>query len=94
LVPLVGEANGAEHSDFVLFASSVNTQVILSYRTTHSRQTLEWCLNVGISIVTVYAFSIENFKRPQSEVDDIMALAREKFLKLLEKRCAGVLWCG
>lgn len=51
-----------------------------------TRQTLEWCLDVGIQVVTVYAFSIENFKRPKEEVDGLMTLAKEKFLKLLEKR--------
>lgn len=49
-------------------------------------QTLEWCLDVGVEVVTVYAFSIENFKRSQSEVDGLLQLAKEKFLKLLEKR--------
>lgn len=49
------------------------------------RETLEWCLEVGVEVVTVYAFSIENFKRSQTEVDGLMQLAKEKFLKLLEK---------
>ncbi|RKO83872.1 Decaprenyl diphosphate synthase-like protein, partial [Blyttiomyces helicus] len=41
-------------------------------------ETLEWCLQLGVKVVTVYAFSIENFKRPQEEVDFLMNLAREK----------------
>lgn len=49
-------------------------------------ETLQWCLEVGITEVTVYAFSIENFKRSQEEVDTLMRLAREKFAKLLEER--------
>lgn len=44
------------------------------------------CLEVGIKEVTVYAFSIENFKRPQEEVDTLMQLAREKFAKLMEEK--------
>lgn len=44
------------------------------------------CLEVGIQEVTVYAFSIENFKRSQEEVDTLMGLAREKFAKLLEEK--------
>lgn len=36
--------------------------------------------------MTVYAFSIENFKRSQEEVDTLMGLAREKFAKLLEEK--------
>lgn len=49
-------------------------------------ETLEWCLNLGITEVTVYAFSIENFKRSKKEVDCLMNLAREKFTKLLEEK--------
>lgn len=49
-------------------------------------QTLRWCLNLGILEVTVYAFSIENFKRSKSEVDGLMDLAREKFSRLMEEQ--------
>jgi len=49
-------------------------------------QALEWCLDLGISKVTVYAFSIENFKRSKEEVDGLMELAREKFTRLLQER--------
>lgn len=44
------------------------------------------CLEVGIQEVTVYAFSIENFKRSQEEVDTLMGLAREKFARLLDEK--------
>lgn len=49
-------------------------------------ETLRWCLDFGISEVTVYVFSIENFKRPKEEVEGLMALAKEKFEKLLEEK--------
>lgn len=49
-------------------------------------ETLQWCLDLGIKEVTVYAFSIENFKRSKEEVDSLMELARKKFDKLLEER--------
>ncbi|XP_064381108.1 dehydrodolichyl diphosphate synthase complex subunit DHDDS isoform X3 [Dromaius novaehollandiae] len=49
-------------------------------------QTLRWCLNLGIQEVTVYAFSIENFKRSKEEVDGLMDLARQKFSRLLEEQ--------
>lgn len=49
-------------------------------------ETLQWCLDIGIMEVTVYAFSIENFKRSSDEVESLMSLAREKFQKLLEER--------
>lgn len=49
-------------------------------------ETLSWCIDLGVSEVTVYAFSIENFKRTKEEVDDIMELARQKFKHLLEEK--------
>uniref|UniRef100_A0A6I8N627 Alkyl transferase n=1 Tax=Ornithorhynchus anatinus TaxID=9258 RepID=A0A6I8N627_ORNAN len=49
-------------------------------------ETLRWCLNLGVHEVTVYAFSIENFKRTKDEVDGLMDLARQKFTRLLEEQ--------
>ncbi|KAE8623885.1 hypothetical protein XENTR_v10005767 [Xenopus tropicalis] len=49
-------------------------------------ETLRWCLNLGICEVTVYAFSIENFKRSAEEVEGLMELARQKFARLLEEK--------
>ncbi|XP_056332024.1 dehydrodolichyl diphosphate synthase complex subunit DHDDS [Danio aesculapii] len=49
-------------------------------------ETLRWCLNLGIHEVTVYAFSIENFKRSKEEVDGLMELARQKFSRLLTEQ--------
>ncbi|KAF7989469.1 hypothetical protein HCN44_008143 [Aphidius gifuensis] len=49
-------------------------------------ETLQWCLDLGIKIVTVYAFSIENFKRTKKEVDDLIELAVEKFQRLLDEK--------
>ncbi|XP_024241767.2 dehydrodolichyl diphosphate synthase complex subunit DHDDS isoform X2 [Oncorhynchus tshawytscha] len=49
-------------------------------------ETLRWCLNLSIHEVTVYAFSIENFKRSKDEVDGLMELAKQKFIRLLEEQ--------
>lgn len=49
-------------------------------------ETLQWCLDVGVEIVTVYAFSIENFKRSEEEVNDLLELTREKLRRLLEEK--------
>ncbi|XP_030637808.1 dehydrodolichyl diphosphate synthase complex subunit DHDDS [Chanos chanos] len=49
-------------------------------------ETLRWCLNLDIKEVTVYAFSIENFKRSKEEVDGLMELAKQKFYRLLEEQ--------
>ncbi|CAG7723229.1 unnamed protein product [Allacma fusca] len=48
-------------------------------------ETLRWCWDFGVTELTVYVFSIENFKRPKEEVDGLMKLAKEKFEKLLEE---------
>jgi ditrans,polycis-polyprenyl diphosphate synthase len=47
---------------------------------------LEWCLDLGITCVSAYAFSIDNFKRPKDEVDMLMKLAEEKLEDLLHVR--------
>ncbi len=43
---------------------------------------LEWCVDLGIHILTVYAFSTENFKRSREEVDSLMALFEENFMRI------------
>lgn len=49
-------------------------------------EALQWCLDIGIEEVTVYAFSIENFKRSEAEVRTLMEMAREKFKKFMEEK--------
>lgn len=44
---------------------------------------IQWCLDFGVKVVSVYAFSIDNFKRPPDEVDDLMQLATAKFKELM-----------
>jgi len=46
---------------------------------------LDVCLALDIRCVSVYAFSIENFKRPQEEVDGLMALAKDKLIEMSQK---------
>lgn len=46
---------------------------------------LSWCRELGINQVSLYAFSIENFKRTPEEVNSIMNLAREKCDSLLDE---------
>jgi len=40
------------------------------------RTAVRGCRNLGIPYLTLYAFSSENWKRPASEVDDLMGLLR------------------
>lgn len=46
-------------------------------------ESLQWCLEAGVTCVTVYAFSIENYKRSPSEVGAIMGLCELKFREML-----------
>jgi len=43
---------------------------------------LEVCYKCGVKVVTVYAFSIENFNRSQFEVDALMEMAKVKLTQV------------
>ena len=47
------------------------------------KELLDWCLEMGVKSVTLYAFSTENFRRSPKEVEEIMKIAEEKLRKLL-----------
>jgi len=46
-------------------------------------QLLDWCAKIGVKSVTLYAFSTENFRRPQKEVEEIMRIAADRLRKIL-----------
>ena len=43
---------------------------------------LEWCLEIGVKMLTVYAFSTENVGRSKEDVDTLMRMFVENFRKL------------
>jgi len=45
---------------------------------------LEICYKTGVKVVTIYAFSIENFKRSKYEVDALMDMAKVKLSQLAQ----------
>jgi len=47
---------------------------------------LEWCLNLKIQYVTVYALSTENFKRDKDEIDFIMELSEAALYRMADKK--------
>ncbi|KAK5772312.1 hypothetical protein PVK06_048597 [Gossypium arboreum] len=47
---------------------------------------LKYCYEFGVRYVTVYAFSIENFKRSPEEVQSLMDLMLEKIEEILKKQ--------
>ena len=44
---------------------------------------LDWSIELGIEIITVYAFSTENFNRPPHEVEGLMELFIKNFKRLV-----------
>ena len=48
------------------------------------RELLEWCFDLKIKNLTLYAFSIENFKRGKNEVNSIMDLCKEELKKAIK----------
>jgi tritrans,polycis-undecaprenyl-diphosphate synthase [geranylgeranyl-diphosphate specific] len=47
---------------------------------------LEWCMELNIQYVTVYAFSTENFKRDKGEVDYIMKLSEAALHRMADNK--------
>lgn len=41
------------------------------------RETVEGCLHAGVQVLTIFAFSQENWQRPPAEIDALMALLEE-----------------
>lgn len=56
-------------------------------------QLLGFFLRLNIKNVTVYAFSIDNFARPQEEVEALMELARTKLLELSQEGYVIIYHC-
>jgi len=45
------------------------------------KDTLDWCLELGVRNLTLYAFSTENFKRSPDEIRELMNLCRNELEK-------------
>ena len=48
------------------------------------RKISRYCKKLGVEYLTVYAFSTENWKRPQDEVDTIMGLLKQYMLEAID----------
>jgi len=48
------------------------------------KDVLKWCHELGIKILTVFAFSTDNFKRPKEEVEHLMRLFEQDLKRLAE----------
>ncbi|MGB8474242.1 MAG: isoprenyl transferase [Candidatus Acidiferrum sp.] len=49
--------------------------------TATARSTIETCARLNIEALTLYAFSVENWRRPKTEIDFLMQLLREYLRK-------------
>lgn len=47
-----------------------------------TEKVIEWCYEIGVKQLTLYAFSTENFRRSEEEVGGLFNLINDKFLKL------------
>ena len=45
-------------------------------------EVMNWCIELGINVLTVYAFSTENIKRNKDEADFLMKMFAENFRKV------------
>jgi len=70
------------------FAEALGEPAIKGHE--YGRDTLEnvldWCLDLGVKHLTVYAFSTENFNRNPVEVKRLMELFEDNFLKMSEDK--------
>jgi undecaprenyl diphosphate synthase len=62
-----------------------------------AREVIETCVQLKVPCLTLYAFSLENWRRPQAEVDFLMRLLREylkRELPLIQKNNIRLLVIG
>ncbi len=50
-----------------------------------TKEVAEWCRDAGIKILTIFAFSVENWQRPKKEVDFLMKLFYLALAKEIKK---------
>ncbi|MBP2143559.1 tritrans,polycis-undecaprenyl-diphosphate synthase [geranylgeranyl-diphosphate specific] [Methanococcus voltae] len=50
------------------------------------RELIEWCVLLDIKVITIYAFSLENFNRSDNEVYMLMKLFEEEFENLSKNK--------
>lgn len=53
------------------------------------RNILESCARLGCKVLTIYAFSVENWKRPKAEVDALMSMLSEYLKKEVKNLVAN-----
>ncbi|CAG8815943.1 5167_t:CDS:2, partial [Gigaspora rosea] len=93
LVKILKQGPIPQHLGFIMdgnrrFARKMNYKQVFEGHFMGSdnlQEALNICFHLGVKVVTIYAFSIENFKRPKEEVDMLMELGKTKFIEFCEK---------
>lgn len=65
---------------------SLNPWIGHHYGANKIEELLNWCLDLHVKSITLYAFSTENFRRSRKEVEEIMRIAEEKLREILENK--------
>ena len=88
LLKLVKEGKIPKHVGIIMdgnrrFARELDMKPTQGHREGKDKleEVIEWCREIGIKILTVYAFSTENFKRSREEVLELMRLFIENLKK-------------
>ncbi len=50
------------------------------------KEVLDWCFQVGVPVVTVWCFSVDNFQRSTSEVEGLLRLFEDKTREMADSR--------
>lgn len=79
-----------QHVSFIMdgnrrYATQLQKSTISGHKNGFDKlnEVLLWCNVIGISTISVYAFSIDNYKRSSNEVEGLFKLAHEKFNDIL-----------
>ncbi|MCW3976779.1 MAG: polyprenyl diphosphate synthase [Candidatus Bathyarchaeota archaeon] len=64
-------------------AKALNPWIGHQFGAERIRNLLDWCLDLKVKSITLYAFSTENFQRPEPEIKEIMKITEEKLRELL-----------
>ncbi len=88
----VREGTIPEHIGIILdgnrrFARSMGLDIFEGYRlgAAKVREILEWCDEIGVKHVTLFAFSTENFLRPPEQVRAVLSVIREEIDRLMSE---------
>ncbi|MDI6810368.1 MAG: polyprenyl diphosphate synthase [archaeon] len=63
----------------------ISTEEGYNYGAGITERVIEWCFDIGVKQLTLYAFSIENFCRTEDEKEKLFELMRVEFEKISEE---------